>query len=398
MRKTVAWPLALVYGLLVVYASLYPFADWRIQGLAPWAFLTQAPPRYWTVFDVVTNLIGYMPLGGLLCLARLRTGDYRAPLGFVTASHGWAIAVAVGQTAALSLVLESLQGFLPVRVPSNLDLILNALGGGLGAAAAVLLDRSGALVRWDRVRARWFVSDARDSLVLLALWPFALLFPAAVPFGLGQVLERLEAQIAEWLEDTPFLDWLPVRDVELQPLVPAAEVLCVMLGMLIPCLLGYSIIGRGRKRGIFALGILAIGCGVSALSAALSYGPGHAWAWLSLPVQVGLVAATVLTLTMIRVPRNVCIGVLLLALMVHAAVLNQAPTSAYFAQTLQTWEQGRFIRFNGLAQWLGWLWPYAVVWVTLRQLAVRDRVVAAQPSHPGRRKTDRPVMNERSGF
>jgi hypothetical protein len=163
-------------------------------------------------------------------------------------------------------------------------------------------------------------------------------------------------------------------------------------------LLGYSIIGRGRKRGIFALGILAIGCGVSALSAALSYGPGHAWAWLSLPVQVGLVAATVLTLTMVRVPRNVCIGVLLLALMVHAAVLNQAPTSAYFAQTLQTWEQGRFIRFNGLAQWLGWLWPYAVVWVTLRQLAVRDRVVAAQPSHPGRRKTDRPVMNERSGF
>jgi hypothetical protein len=167
---------------------------------------------------------------------------------------------------------------------------------------------------------------------------------------------------------------------------------------LIPCLLGYSIIGRGRKRGIFALGTLAIGCGVSALSAVLSYGPGHAWAWLSLPVQVGLVAASVLALAMVRVPRNVCIGLLLLALTVHAAVLNQAPTSAYFAQTLQTWEQGRFIRFNGLAQWLGWLWPYAVVWVTLRQLAVRDRVVATKPTHPGRRKTDRPVMNERSGF
>ena len=35
--------------------------------------------------------------------------------------------------------------------------------------------------------------------------------------------------------------------------------------------------------------------------------------------------------------------------------------------TLQAWEQGRFIRFNGLAQWLGWLWPYAVlVYVLLR--------------------------------
>jgi hypothetical protein len=47
--------------------------------------------------------------------------------------------------------------------------------------------------------------------------------------------------------------------------------------------------------------------------------------------------------------------------------LNQAPTSAYFAQTLQTWEQGRFIRFHGLAQWLGWVWPYAaLVYVLVR--------------------------------
>ena len=43
------------------------------------------------------------------------------------------------------------------------------------------------------------------------------------------------------------------------------------------------------------------------------------------------------------------------------ALLNQAPTSAYFAQTLQIWEQGRFIRFYGLGQWLGWLWPYVTL-------------------------------------
>ena len=44
--------------------------------------------------------------------------------------------------------------------------------------------------------------------------------------------------------------------------------------------------------------------------------------------------------------------VLLVALVWHLALLNQAPTSAYFAQTLQIWEQGRFIRFYGLGQWL----------------------------------------------
>ena len=52
---------------------------------------------------------------------------------------------------------------------------------------------------------------------------------------------------------------------------------------------------------------------------------------------------------------------MLLALLIQQSVLNQAPESAYFAQTLQLWEQGRFIRFHGLVQWLGWLWPFAVL-------------------------------------
>ena len=34
LSKTSAWPLALTYVALVVYASLYPFSDWRSQGIA----------------------------------------------------------------------------------------------------------------------------------------------------------------------------------------------------------------------------------------------------------------------------------------------------------------------------------------------------------------------------
>ncbi|MDD2547367.1 MAG: hypothetical protein PHI55_13965, partial [Burkholderiaceae bacterium] len=64
-------------------------------------------------------------------------------------------------------------------------------------------------------------------------------------------------------------------------------------------------------------------------------------------------------------------ALLLLALVWHLALLNQAPTSAYFAQTLQLWEQGRFIRFYGLGQWLGWLWPYAALLYVLLQLSRR---------------------------
>jgi VanZ family protein len=363
MRKTSAWPLSQAYVALVVYASLYPFTGWHDQGIEFWAWLWSPWPKYWTAFDFVANFVGYGPLGFLLALGFLRRGSPRFAPGNLLA----AIGVAAGSSALLSFAMESLQSYLPSRVASNVDFGLNALGALVGALAAAGLERAGAIDRWSRVRVRWFVDEARGALVLLALWPFALLFPASVPFGLGQVFERLEGALAEWLTDTPFLDWLPVREVELQPLVPGVEVICVMLGPIIPCLLGYSVMRSMRQRAFFAVSMIALGVGVTALSAALSWGPSHAWAWLSLPVQVGLAGAALLAAVFLPAPRRACAALVLLALMLHLSLLNQAPASAYFTHTLQTWEQGRFIRFNGLAQWLGWLWPY----VTLAYVLVR---------------------------
>ncbi|AEG91387.1 VanZ family protein [Ramlibacter tataouinensis] len=361
VHKTSAWPLAHAYAALIVYASLYPFADWRDQGIAPWEFLASPLPRYWTGFDVAANTVGYAPLGFLLALGFLRR-HRDAPR-----RNTGAIALATLVGAGLALAMEALQTYLPSRVPSNVDFALNAAGTLGGAVAAGGLELAGAIDRWGRFRQRWFVAEARGALVLLALWPFALLFPASVPLGLGQVFERLETALAEWLLDTPFLEWLPVRDVELQPLVPGAEMVCVALGTLIPCLLGYSVMQSISRRAVLAGVAVTAGVLATALSAALSWGPVHAWAWLSLPVRLGLVVGLALALVLLPLPRRGCAALVLLALVVHLSLLNQAPASAYFADTLAAWEQGRFIRFNGLAQWLGWLWPYAtLVYVLVR--------------------------------
>jgi hypothetical protein len=75
---------------------------------------------------------------------------------------------------------------------------------------------------------------------------------------------------------------------------------------------------------------------------------------------------------LIWVPRRASIALLLVALGLYLSLLNQAPASPYFAQTLSTWEQGRFIRFHGLAQWLGWLWPYATVLYALTQVGAGE--------------------------
>ncbi|MDE2606627.1 MAG: VanZ family protein [Burkholderiales bacterium] len=364
MHKTSAWPLAGAYVVLIVYASLYPFTGWRDQELAFWEFLFAPWPKYWTAFDLVANVAGYVPLGFLLALGFLRRGEVRH---FAQRPKLAAVGVAVLAGALLSFAMEATQNYLPSRVASNVDFGLNVAGTLAGAVVASGLEAVGAIAHWSRFRERWFIPQARGALVLLALWPFALLFPAAVPLGLGQVMERLENGIAEWLQDTPFLEWLPMREVELQPLVPAAELLCVALGVTIPCLLGYTILRTTGRRAAFALAAVGVGAAVTALSAALSWGPAHAWSWLSLPVRMGFLFGMLLALVTLPVPRRGCAALLLLALVVHLALLNQAPASAYFTDTLQAWEQGRFIRFNGLAQWLGWLWPYAVlVYVVLR--------------------------------
>jgi hypothetical protein len=59
------------------------------------------------------------------------------------------------------------------------------------------------------------------------------------------------------------------------------------------------------------------------------------------------------------------LGVLvLLALMV---LIHLSPSDPYYAQTLASWEHGRFIRFHGLSRWFGILWPYvALVWLLSR--------------------------------
>lgn len=263
-HKSAALPLTLAYAALIVYASLYPFADWRDQGIAPWAYLTAAWPKYWTGFDFGVNVAGYVPLGFLAALAVLRT---RPEAGAWQAV--WR-AVLIG--GAISFAMETLQSYLRVRIPSNVDLGLNTIGALAGAVLAAALERVGAIAHWTRVREKWFVDDARGGLVLLALWPIALLFPAAVTFGLGQVFERLETAIAEWLLDTPFLEWLPLREFELEPLVPGVEMLCVLLGALVPCLLAFAVSRSVAQRAVLLA--LTLSAGIApAHSAALSYGP-----------------------------------------------------------------------------------------------------------------------------
>jgi hypothetical protein len=191
-----------------------------------------------------------------------------------------------------------------------------------------------------------------------------LLFPAPLCLGLGQVGSKLRGDLAHWVQASPLGGWLSFQHPPTAALSHEISFFLVLLGVALPCLTGFAVIRGVGQRVLFAALALSVGVGVSALSAVLTYGPGHAWVWLDAAQAWALLAGWLVAVLLAPLPRWTHGGLLLLGLSVYLLVINQVPESAYVALNLQQWEQGRFIRFNGLAQWLGWLWPYAVwVWV-----------------------------------
>jgi VanZ family protein len=360
LQRSSAVPLAGAYAALIVYASLYPFTGWTVPGVSIWHFLTLPFPRWWTAFDLVSNLLGYLPLGGLVFAALIRSGH----------SLARSVATAAALSAALSFSMETLQNFLPLRVSSNLDLALNAAGAALGASIGAAVHVLGGMQRWQVVRERWFISHSAGGLALLILWPVGLLFPTPVPYGLGQVWPRLRDALATWLQDSSVADWISPwlqTDADVSPLAPASEFVVVALGLMAPCLVAYAVSRPGWRRMVLAVSAVAVGFGATTLSTALNFGPQHALAWRTPTSLAALVAGLTLVLLLAFTPRRATAAIGLMVLTAMVSIIGQAPADAYFADSLQAWEQGRFIRFHGVAQWVGWLWPYAaMVWLLVR--------------------------------
>lgn len=365
-HRSTATPVALAFALLVAYASLYPFAGWRWPAGARLSELLLLPWPPWRVpFDIWANLLGYVPLGALVAVARLRGG------GAVPGAMAWALLSAAG----LSYGMEFTQQFIPGRYPSALDWLLNSAGGLLGALLALVAAALGWLGHWSSLRDRWFVRDAGMGLALLATWPLGLLFPAPFPLGLGLGWERLQDWLIGWLVDVPWaqeaLELISDIPVPIERPVAVVAGLGVLLGLLAPCLLVGVLTRPGWRRLLLCGLLMAVGLGATTLSAALNFGPGHALGWLGPEVLPAGVVAGVLLLPLAWLPARLAAALAVAALLALTMLVAQVPADPYFAVSLQAWEQGRFIHFHGLAQWLGWFWPYAALPWLLRRLAAR---------------------------
>ncbi|HQY07196.1 MAG: VanZ family protein [Burkholderiales bacterium] len=360
--RSSAAPLAWIWVGLIVYASLHPFSGWRWMALGSATQVLQLlwlPTPHSSRFDLWSNFLGYLPLGLLISIAAQRNGR--------TATSALVRALTAG--VILSLLMELLQHLLPMRAPSRIDWALNSAGTAVGALAAAGMSRLGWLVAWQSLRDRWLVPHGAAGLLLLLSWPVGLLFPPPLPFAQGQILLRLAQWLDELLADTAFQGWGLWPDAQGR-LAPGLELLTIALGLLAPCLVGYVMTRRLWQRLVLLVGALLIGLSATTLSTALNFGPEHALTWVTPVLQPAIWVALVLGSVLALLPHRLVAALGLVALTSLIALVNQIGTDPYFAQSLQGWEQGRFIRFHGLAQWVGWFWPLgALAFLTARSIA-----------------------------
>ncbi|MCD6680636.1 MAG: VanZ family protein [Burkholderiaceae bacterium] len=346
--QSAAWLAA--YAAALVYASLYPWTGWRAPDTSMFTFLVAPWPRWWTAYDVATNVVAYLPLGLLACvaIARLaRTHVLRAAPG------------ALAACAALSFSLESVQSLLPARVPSRLDLLTNVAGAAFGIAIAAWFGRR-RIERLPRALRNAFTvaPGATAGAVLLVAWPIAQWYPQSLVFATGDLLfawPSASASASGWRAALI----LPAR---YEPFVEACAVslaVVAIASLVREIFVAPAAVDARPAAWPIALPIVAA-CVIKSVAGAVVLGPAHAFGWLSAAAQGGLVAGAIASIALVPATPGVRAACALASIALGTMLVNLAPPNEYYLSMLAHWE-GQWSNFHGLLRALATAWPFAML-------------------------------------
>ena len=342
-----AWPLqamplaramSLAYALLILYVSLNPF-DFDFQnGIAAWAWIDAPLPRFITLFDVSVNILAYVPYGFLLVFA-----CYPRWRNYV------ALGIAITLSAALAFSVETLQTWVPSRIPSLMDWWANVLGGLLGALLATPLGPewlSGTAIR--RRFDQWFGLNWTICALFL-LFPWSQIYPQSSWLGVGVWGHVIFGSI----------DWgtTVVNQVIQETLITGF------------CWLGVALLlslGMRTKAPQWQIlnGLLGITVLLKILFTALQFGWEFSFIWLTAGAFWGMLLATIVLRWTLRLQAQTKQFLAVSCLIGATIAINVMPDNPYFILTLRHWHQGRLLHFNDLMQWVSVIWlPLATIWM-----------------------------------
>ena len=345
--------LALAYTLVIVYASLRPFAGWRMPPDPVLHFLTAPWPRYITAADIAINIGAYLPLGALLFFA------LRPPL-----AAAFAFLAATIVAAALSLALESAQMFLPTRIASNVDLISNTAGAAIGALGALLLTIGNNPL--DSLRRRMLRADALGDwgLLVVALWIVIQFHPAPLAFSSGDFRDALG--IRPMFQYTSQAYWLAETAV--------VGLAVVVLGLLI------SLITQSRRyTGRVMLVTMALTIAAKSIAAASLTRSANWLQWVTPGIAAGFTAGVILLAVFMFLALRRRAAVAALCLLAGVFLVNITPDNPYLLVPpfMIGIQQTHLTNFGSILRALSQIWPLAA----LLLLLALTRAGSAQTAH-----------------
>ena len=346
------------FAASIIVATLYPLSDWKLHTASVWAFVWQGLPRYWTWFDLLSNLLAYLLLGLLLTLGWLKRAPGATAVGIVGLF-----------CVALSFGLEAAQSFLPGRVPSLLDWIANSLGALVGSWIGVHLNRSDPTGRRRvlPVAERWFEQGPPFGWVLLLLWISTQLVPQRLLFATGNLRPLMQRLINAFeLSDSPDLAlltealWGESAPAVWGVAIEAAVVVCAV------CATGsiaFALVRGSRRRLIVLLCTAVAAFGLRSIAMQGIYGSDEALAWLTPGAQGGLLVGTIVLYGLETLSPRVRATIALTLLAIGTLLVNLAPPDRYFEDALAGFSAGRLVNLQGLLRLIALVWPLiAVAW------------------------------------
>lgn len=325
---------ALFYIGLIIGVSLYPFSNWRSLGVPFWGFLTEPWTHYPRPFDILLNALAYLPLGFSLALAY---GKRSSP--------GLAGLLSLVVATLLSLALETLQNYLPARVASKEDWLLNTAGAALGAGMALWARHWPMFTTCMLWRHRFFAAGrvVDFGIVVWLMWLLAQSNPGVPLFGV----------VLRAPDSLPIPYTAPVEDAALflRVLEGGGVALHVLaLGMMLGSLCA-------QRQWMLKLVLASIGLAmlVKMLIAGAILTLEGWLAWLSLPLLSGLALGglgMVLALKLHRAHQPLLCLLALLGLEITHQ-LWPLPSNAQDLMALFHWRYGHLNTFNGLTYHLG---------------------------------------------
>ena len=342
--------LTVSYAALLVYGTLYPLTGWHSPGQNPLFMIFQQELKIRPNPDTLTNVLVYMPLGVLLMrVLGIRYSMYLAAL------------ITIAASGLLSFCLEYIQAFLPGRVSSLRDLVLNTAGAAAGAILAIAFRGQSRLGHaLLKLRGEYVIPGklANLGLLVLGLWALSQLTPLVPSIDIDNLRHGLKPL------------WHTLQDIST---FNPAQMLVYIFSVTGLGLLCITLLKPDRQPVMLFLGFIA------------------AVLLLKLPVvirQISLeaISGAALGLSIFFVARKLPVKLLLstAALAIIAAVITEslrASTGHAGGTHVFNWIPFRGHLTNnliGIADILGGLWPFfALGYIALYTRPQHPRLVAS---------------------